>query len=120
MTARQWFFDTAVRGLASQSFERSVGDGGRCSYRGKNGRKCAVGYLIPDREYHREMEYHNAHETLRDHPRLRRYRKWLTRLQGAHDAADSPGDMVQRLYAFASHERLDPEVLNSLGMVFNP
>jgi len=45
----QELFNTAVIGLAAQGFERSFGpDGYSCRYRGAEGRKCALGQLIPD------------------------------------------------------------------------
>jgi len=47
---RQEMFDTMVRGLRAQkkfSFDESDG----CCYRGCNGLRCAVGFLIPDDKY---------------------------------------------------------------------
>lgn len=45
-----------VRGIIGQQCIRSVNKENSCVYRGKNGLKCAVGHLIPDREYHVEFE----------------------------------------------------------------
>ena len=59
----QELFDTAVAGLASQGFERSMAPGkveedypeeipeAVCMYRGEKGRRCAIGWLIPDESY---------------------------------------------------------------------
>ena len=54
-------FNTAYIGLASQGFERSMLNDG-CAYRGAEGRKCAIGYCIPDEEYSPDMEGLTAHE----------------------------------------------------------
>lgn len=51
--AKQKAFDTAVRGLAGQGWQKSFGGAGqatRCKYRGPNGLKCAVGHLLEDSE----------------------------------------------------------------------
>jgi len=47
-------FERIVRGLASQGWKPSLKPRGKdsfvnaCAYRGEDGRKCAVGWLIPD------------------------------------------------------------------------
>lgn len=52
---RQEAFDQVVRGLASQGWRWSLttcGDGSEtCAYRGDHGRRCAMGWLIPDDDY---------------------------------------------------------------------
>ena len=57
--SKQAIFDTAVRGLASQGFKRSVsegdtasGEGATCLYNGPGGIHCAVGWLIVDLPMH--------------------------------------------------------------------
>jgi len=52
----QEVFDTAVAGLASQDFKPSVNKYGSCRYRGRGGRRCAIGWCIPDKLYKRGME----------------------------------------------------------------
>lgn len=47
-------FDKVVNGLRKQGC-RSLKNG-RCRYRGDNGRKCAVGMVIPDEDYNPDME----------------------------------------------------------------
>lgn len=49
MTKYQEWFNTAVAGLASQDFRQSVDDDA-CKFRGPNGMKCAIGYLISDEQ----------------------------------------------------------------------
>jgi hypothetical protein len=45
---RQQMFNTAYHGLAAQGFQRSVDANNGCRYRGDEGRRCAIGYLISD------------------------------------------------------------------------
>ncbi len=47
----QRIVDTVVRGLRSQGFQQSKGFRGVCALRGDDGRKCAVGWLLPDEMY---------------------------------------------------------------------
>jgi hypothetical protein len=53
---KQQIFDKVYQGLASQNFRQSSSAGGRCLYRGPDGLKCAIGWLIPDDEYHESFE----------------------------------------------------------------
>ena len=48
-------FNTAAKHLLTQNC-KSVDDFGCCLYRGNNGTSCAVGVLIPDELYHKELE----------------------------------------------------------------
>ena len=58
---KQAAFDTAVRGLnAQRAFSSYETNPESCSYRGSNGDKCAVGFLIPDDRYTPEIEGDNA------------------------------------------------------------
>jgi hypothetical protein len=55
---KQETFDAVVSGLIEQGGP-SAGEndcGPTCFYRGKDGRKCAVGLLVPDDEYQEEWE----------------------------------------------------------------
>jgi hypothetical protein len=51
----QEVFDTAVAGLASQGFAISWA-GAQCAYRGPHGRKCPIGWCIPDEIYSPDLE----------------------------------------------------------------
>ena len=55
---RQLAFNDAVLGLFKQK-SRSVEENS-CMYRGENGNKCAIGFLIPDERYDPELEYRTA------------------------------------------------------------
>lgn len=117
---KQLIFDTAYKGLAAQGFQRSVAPGeffGGCRYRGGEGRKCAVGHLIPDDRYYYGIEGKsvNDREVLRliepsfgvslfDHC-------FLTSLQRAHDEGTMPELMQEALKSFAREYKLTiPEV----------
>lgn len=51
----QEVYDGTVRFLFTQGGP-SLGSGETCAYRGYNGRKCAIGFWIPDDHYHQEIE----------------------------------------------------------------
>ena len=51
----QELFDTVTTHLLTQN-ARSVGNCGDCRYYGTNGRKCAIGCLIPEDKYVPSME----------------------------------------------------------------
>lgn len=55
MPTMQETFDTVVAHLRKQG-KKSLGSDGKCAYRGKFGRMCAAGCLIPDRLYSRSLE----------------------------------------------------------------
>lgn len=81
-------FDT-VKGHLLTQMARSVNDSGECMYRGLEGRKCAVGCLIPDEEYDVRMERKRAsvvRQSVRSLSGLDR--GMLERLQVIHDSFD--------------------------------
>ena len=51
----QDIFNTVYKGLREQGFKKSL-NGSACAYRGADGSKCAVGFLIADWEYSAVME----------------------------------------------------------------
>jgi hypothetical protein len=51
----QKMFDTAAVGMLRQG-KQSKSRTGKCAYRGDNGCKCAVGFLIPDELYDNDLE----------------------------------------------------------------
>ena len=62
MLDKQKAFNTAYHGLAAQGFKRSVVAipgpdlGAGCRYRGPDGKRCALGYMIPDEIYNKNLE----------------------------------------------------------------
>lgn len=120
MLDRQKAFNTAYHGLAAQGFERSMGPSRtkgdadqRCAYRAPDGKRCALGYMIPDAIYSPKIEGYgparlpdafwdyiggkrseNAHEISSDE-------KFLADLQRAHDESITPDTMKFALAKFA-------------------
>ncbi len=99
MTTKQEVFNTVVRGLRKQDAP-SIGAtapglpdvqlGNGCAYRGKGGRRCAVGMLIPDDEYHVSMEGQNVALIAESSPTIHDImvdvgEKFLCHLQNVHD-----------------------------------
>ena len=56
---------------------------GQCRLRGPNGRKCALGWLIPNEAYHPDMEKTPVASAQKFAPHLSRM--VLLDMQGAHD-----------------------------------
>lgn len=83
----QEMFDAAARGIISQG-GKSADAKGECLYRGPDGRKCAVGWLIAD-SVAEEYEGQGAHYIQAKRPYLFSSRGWdlLSELQCAHDAS---------------------------------
>jgi hypothetical protein len=116
---RQEIFDIAYRGLASQGFWPSTDeDGDNCRYRGVDGKRCAIGWCIPDKAYRSVMENNTPSAAnpigkiicqaagIADDDRM-----WADRLQAAHDVSISPETMKARLLIFAGEYGLTiPEV----------
>lgn len=98
----------------------------QCQYRGEDGAKCVVGWLIPDEYYTPLMEGKGVMRLLDKHPELRRevplFQPWhiddLETLQEIHDAAawawrpgmDWGSIMRENLTKFAAHNNLKMEV----------
>jgi hypothetical protein len=91
MTMKQEAFNTVAIALRKQrvaSYSPSSG----CVYRGPNGLKCAVGHLIPDSQYKKEMENVGASHLLikYDIPALKsgddNFVELLDDMQSAHDS----------------------------------
>jgi hypothetical protein len=79
-----------TQGAKSEKLEGSL-DVTSCMYRGPEGRKCAVGILIPDEVYTSDMEYHTIITLLRDHGDVlpeffKEHYRLLCALQIVHDA----------------------------------
>ena len=115
----QEVYDTAVAGLASQEFQGCYIDGAICAYRGTEGRKCAIGYCIPDEMYSPDMEEKSIRTLFRefteemmeiflpsisvDH---------LAELQKCHDIPSSPEGRRDMLRDYARRYKLKmPQVL---------
>lgn len=126
----QEWLNKAVTGLSSQGFERSYSSStATCMFRGDNGRKCAVGYLITDEQLHaaiakeRGIVYHREdpkwfrepspyivmQELTTDHKEA----SFLEYLQNCHDGSSGPFEMKNRLVSLARNNGLTvpPELI---------
>ena len=102
----QELFNKIYLGLKSQNFEQSaVYENGnlRCLYRGPNGLKCAVGFLIPDEKYNESIEHMSPWNLvvegiveLSDIHII-----FLREMQSIHDNACDPEDMRLELESYA-------------------
>jgi len=87
-------YDAVLRHFLIEGNERSTSSEGNCLFRGINGTVCAVGLLIPDRLYHRDMENCPLEEVLSE---FQNVEYWLERcsfpflqdLQIWHDRTDT-------------------------------
>ena len=125
MKTFQELFNTAYRGLASQGFNRSIshrvtetgGEADTCAYRGDAGRRCAVGWLMPDEHYNAAFEgsgirlaeqgshYEQLLERILDAidaPHTEESVHFLASLQGCHDSARNAEDCKAALIEFAN------------------
>jgi len=97
----QEIFDTAVIGVLKQGIA-SVRDGGACAYRGKNGTKCAVGFLISDEEAEKydEFDEYGVRDLISSGflQGFVYYSDLLADLQRAHDKAAHEEEFVGAFY----------------------
>ena len=84
---KQTVFNKVVRHLRQQN-RRAMNPYGSCQYRTPDGDKCAIGCLIPSKDYKKSMEGQSV-EGLRDDKvlpkHLLRHVELLSRLQCLHD-----------------------------------
>ena len=122
---QQEIFDTVVRHLAKQG-KPAMNAVGKCLYRGPDGTKCAVGFLIPDDIYVPEMdqgslgmllgvvELISKFKTLPDFFRINT--SLLSELQAVHDHqpqdAWNRNDLVEQLHILAERYELNDTVIN--------
>lgn len=102
----QEIFNAVYLGLKSQGFERSLRSEGYCTYRGDNGRKCAVGWLIPDENYSPAIEGDSALDRSVQEclpAELKGKTQFLNKLQVVHDDGLDPGLMQTYLLDFAEN-----------------
>lgn len=110
----QEVFNTVVRGLASQGWQRSEvdenGDGSTCVYRSPTGLRCAAGWLIPDDEYQSRWDEEAISWFSLERSGLvpSEHVMLITNLQQAHDSADSPEAMRTMFlrYTYAARNEL--------------
>lgn len=113
---KQEMFDKAVKGLASQGFEKCW-DGDTCKYK-KGKSRCAVGWLLPEKLKSIDGQNRTRIESidcdvlgLIDSYKVPTFISdnddFLDGLQCAHDESDDPANMVLRLKEFAATHDLE-------------
>lgn len=110
---RQEIFDKAVAGLRSQKFEKSM-IGASCAYRGINGQRCAIGWLIDNADYNEDLEGLSINDPrvqkmANVHPQNQRDEAFLGKLQLTHDTNSQPLNMKRNLEGLALMYDLDPK-----------
>lgn len=123
----QEIFDTAVKGLESQGYKRSINSNGSCLYNGPDNTHCAVGWLIKDEDLDPDAATYGVASLLFMYPSLFKslgtyeevYEKlpFLEDLQTAHDGAESPEMMCGNLKYIADKYGLECSLTgpNNLG-----
>lgn len=126
----QTIFDLAVEHLAKQGGP-SLESGGKCLYRHPNGRRCVVGFFIPDESYHSTMDKGPMGNSLDVYclissfstdvpPWFEDHTPLLAALQDAHDAEECRSDtedgwnvpvLRDFLFDIAKDHALDPSAV---------
>lgn len=117
--SKQQLFDFIGEHLIRQGKQASGGTFG-CAYRGKDGLKCAIGCIIPDKFYKKEMENKSVFALFAfDLPwYIQRYNKFLDRMQGVHDNVDNwfgDGRIQKVLINVGIDEGLDTAYIESIN-----
>jgi len=107
----QQIFDLVKKHLLEQN-KRSQKESGLCAYRGQRGRKCPVGYLIPDQYYKKAFDEEigmGVDELFKHYPRVMEKSglpeealELLTALQDMHDT-DPPATWSKKLSGIAKN-----------------
>lgn len=116
----QQAFDGAWTGIASQGFQRSksTADPHMCAYRGAGGKKCAIGWLIPDECYDTSLEglpggavvNRGVATPFPDGAVGTGMHAFIRRLQMAHDDGTTPARMRENLtYVAKQYDLTIPE-----------
>ena len=101
----QDLFDAAVRGLASQGWERSMDENDDvCAYRGECGRKCAIGWLIDKDDYRPEIEGYDASKIFAC---TNQKMQFLQAMQNAHDGHAKPQLMLSEFMGLSEDYKLE-------------
>lgn len=121
---RQEIFEKVVAHFAAQRAV-AIDDYGNCRYRTGDGRKCAVGALIPDDAYSPNFENKSAEALFVNYPEMMRSAgltpggpAFLMALQSAHDGAMQGVKVLtslsKRLAEVAADYKLDPSCFAAL------
>lgn len=122
MIIDQQVFDAALFGIRSQNYEPALvdtDDGRDCMYRCEDGRKCAIGWSIPDEVYTSEMEGLTVDYLLPSYPALKELYPGvriplLKELQECHDGMQYGQDIE----SYFENKMLD--IANYYGLKYTP
>ncbi|WP_233866755.1 hypothetical protein [Paraburkholderia adhaesiva] len=125
---KQGVFNFVAEQLLHQNARAMAPGTAKCMYRAPDGRRCAIGWLMPDEVYRSRLEYIGVNElaselltsTNPEHFRFAEFllrHMWLLReLQGLHDA-HTPDAWPVRLRMIAAEHRLDTFVIDHMAPV---
>lgn len=108
-------FNKVWRGMKKQGWKRSITAdtsifGSPCRLRGDEGRKCAIGQLIPDKAYNRGMEDIGILNLMEDVKGIRNLGySFLRDLQRAHDNADDSAVSLNLRQVAGNYKLVVPE-----------
>lgn len=108
-TSAQEIYDAVKEHLLTQNVQ-CLNEVGNCAYRGDGGLKCAVGALIPDEDYIKDMESSGITRLIYLFPQcewMAPYSQLLTHLQCVHDS-NLPDNWEQELAGVARTYNLNP------------
>jgi hypothetical protein len=119
---KQEAFDKAVKGIILQGGPSREDGGTGCLYRGPDGKKCAIGYLIPDELYDPDMEGRGM--STHAFAKFAKILHWnaddiefLSGLQETHDNASMShyfiNDFIEYAAMFAAKYNLNTSVLST-------
>ncbi|WP_028210747.1 hypothetical protein [Paraburkholderia mimosarum] len=118
----QGVFDYVVSHLLPQNAQATAPGSAKCMYRAPDGKRCAVGWLIPDDVYSPAFEFIGVRDlaaalAARDYGRrfaefLFAHMPLLRELQGVHDAR-APHEWPAALRAIAQHHGLNERVIDT-------
>jgi len=116
MATKQETFDVVARHLLTQNAKSEEVVNGRryCRYRGDEGRRCAVGVLIPDDIYSAEFEGRFADELGLLLPSLGHDVDLCVELQHVHDCENGPRKWPAHLRSLAERYGLSAAVLDEV------
>lgn len=119
---KQEIFNTVATHLFTQGVRASSPDGDFCFYRAPDGKKCAVGCLIPDELYKPDMEHTPLNDIIEFtegmDPALLIERALVFSLRTVHDAGRNWGStetMRKSLFDVAVLHELDGEIVKTLS-----
>lgn len=93
----QQVYDFVIVKLREQGYAstRSSPGGDHCAYRGDGGRRCGIGWLIPDEQYHEDFEETSVTELVSIFPQFEettaKKKEFLQYIQWMHDNSEYEG-----------------------------